>query len=90
MVLADEVPARAFASLGLDPRLMAGCVDMGYHETRQVQTAVVPLALEGLDVVACAETGTGKTLAFVIPILQRLLTEVPPYGDAAREPYSRA
>ena len=89
-MLADEVPARAFASLGLDPRLMAGCVDMGYHETRQVQTAVVPLALEGLDVVACAETGTGKTLAFVIPILQRLLIEVPPYGDAAREPYSRA
>ena len=84
------MPARTFASLGLDRRLMAGCDDMGYAETRQVQTAVIPLALDGRDVVACAETGTGKTLGFVIPILQRLLAEVRLYGDAAREPYSRA
>jgi ATP-dependent RNA helicase RhlE len=69
---------------------MAGCDDMGYAETRPVQTAVIPLALEGRDVVACAETGTGKTLAFVVPILQRLLTEPPPYGDVLREPYTRA
>jgi ATP-dependent RNA helicase RhlE len=40
--------------------------------------------------VACAETGIGKTLGFVVPILQRLLTEQPPYGDSQREPYSRA
>ena len=89
-VLADDVPPRTFASLGLDSRLMAGCADLGYAETRPVQTAVIPLALDGRDVVACAETGTGKTLAFVVPILQRLLTEQPPYGDEAHEPYSRA
>ena len=88
--LADDVPPRTFASLGLDSRLMAGCADMGYDETRPVQTAVIPLALEGRDVVACAETGTGKTLAFVVPILQRLLAELPPYGDEAREPFTRA
>ena len=48
------------------------------------------MALEGRDVVACAETGTGKTLGFVVPILQRLLTEQPPYGDSQREFYTRA
>ena len=89
-LLADDVPPVAFATMGLDQRLMAGCADMGYAETRPVQTAVIPLALDGRDVVACAETGTGKTLAFVVPILQRLLTEQPPYGDEAREPYTRA
>jgi ATP-dependent RNA helicase RhlE len=89
-VLADDEPPRTFLSMGLDKRLMAGCADMGYAETRPVQTAVIPLALDGRDVVACAETGTGKTLGFVVPILQRLLTEQPPYGDDAREPYTRA
>ncbi len=89
-VLADDVPPVIFATMGLDKRLMAGCGDMGYAETRPVQTAVIPLALDGRDVVACAETGTGKTLGFVVPILQRLLTEQPHYGDEAREPYTRA
>ncbi len=89
-VLADDVPPVTFTTMGLDTRLMAGCADMGYAETRPVQTAVIPLALDGKDVVACAETGTGKTLGFVVPILQRLLTEQPPYGDEAREPYTRA
>ncbi len=89
-VLADDVPPVTFKTMGLDKRLMAGCADMGYAETRPVQTAVIPLALDGRDVVACAETGTGKTLGFVVPILQRLLLEQPPYGDEAREPYTRA
>ncbi|MEZ5293448.1 MAG: DEAD/DEAH box helicase [Vicinamibacterales bacterium] len=88
--LGDDVPPVTFASLGLDTRLMAGCHDMGYQETRPVQTTVIPLALQNLDVVACAETGTGKTLGFVVPILQRLLIEQPPYHDPLREPYTRA
>ena len=56
-----------------------------------MQGAVIPLALEGHDVVACAETGTGKTLAFAAPILERLLSEQPGYGDAgARALHPRA
>ena len=39
-----------------------------------MQSGVIPLALAGLDVIACAETGTGKTAAFLVPILQRFLT----------------
>ncbi|MGE0816257.1 MAG: DEAD/DEAH box helicase [Vicinamibacterales bacterium] len=88
--LGDDIPPVSFATLGLDARLMAGCADMGYQETRPVQTTVIPLALQNLDVVACAETGTGKTLGFVVPILQRLLLEQPPYHDPLREPYTRA
>ena len=60
---------------------MQGLQDLGFDGTRSVQGAVIPLALEGRDVVACAETGTGKTLAFAAPILQTLLSERPGYGD---------
>ncbi|MCC7124502.1 MAG: DEAD/DEAH box helicase [Acidobacteria bacterium] len=84
---AEPIP---YTSLNLDRRLAAGLADLGFEGTRPVQGAVIPLALAGHDVVACAETGTGKTLAFAAPILQHLLREQPHYGDPAREPYTRA
>ena len=71
---ASPVP---FTSLGLDPRLLEGVRDLGFTETRPIQSAVIKLALEGHDLIACAETGTGKTCAFVVPTLQRLLTASP-------------
>jgi ATP-dependent RNA helicase RhlE len=69
---------------------MHGLRDLGFEGTRAVQGAVIPTALSGCDVVACAETGTGKTLAFAAPILQRLLSERPGYGDRDREAFTRA
>jgi ATP-dependent RNA helicase RhlE len=63
-----------FASFGLDARLLEGVRDLGFTETRPIQSAVIPLALQGHDLFACAETGTGKTAAFVVPMLQWLLT----------------
>ncbi len=89
LVDADATPL-PFASLAFDTRLAKGLADLGFEGTRPVQGAVIPLAIAGHDVVACAETGTGKTLAFAAPILQRLLTEEPHYHDPAREPYTRA
>ena len=71
---ASPVP---FTTLGLDPRLLEGVRDLGFTETRPIQSAVIKLALEGHDLIACAETGTGKTCAFVVPTLQRLLTAPP-------------
>jgi ATP-dependent RNA helicase RhlE len=68
----------AFGSLKLDPRLLSGIRDLGWSDTRPVQSGVIPYALAGDDVIACAETGTGKTAAFLVPILQRFLTEAPP------------
>ena len=76
--------------MGFDTRLESGFHALGFEGTRPVQGAVIPVALEGHDVVACAETGTGKTLAFAAPIIERLLSETPGYGDPARESYTRA
>jgi ATP-dependent RNA helicase RhlE len=59
----------------LDPRLLEGIRDLGFVDTRAIQTAVIPLALAGHDLIGCAETGTGKTAAFVVPTLQRLLLD---------------
>jgi ATP-dependent RNA helicase RhlE len=73
----------AFEGLDLDPRLLNGIRDLGWQETRPVQSGVIPFALAGADVIACAETGTGKTAAFLVPILQRFLTE-PPRPAATR------
>jgi ATP-dependent RNA helicase RhlE len=55
---------------------MEGIRDFGFKETRPIQAAVIPLALAGQDLMACAETGTGKTAAFVVPMLQWLLNVV--------------
>ena len=61
--------------MGLDARLLEGVRDLGFVETRPIQSAVIPLALAGDDLIACAETGTGKTAAFVVPTLQKLLRD---------------
>lgn len=74
----------AFASLAIDPRLQEGIRDLGFGDTRPIQTAVIPLALSGHDLIACAETGSGKTAAFVVPMLQRLLTSDKPAVTLSR------
>jgi ATP-dependent RNA helicase RhlE len=61
-----------FASFPVSPSLLRGMTDLGYLETRPIQSAVIPYALTGDDVLASAETGSGKTIAFVLPILHRL------------------
>jgi ATP-dependent RNA helicase RhlE len=71
-----------FDRLSLDERLLRGVRDLGWTDTRPVQSGVIPLALAGHDVIACAETGTGKTAAFLVPILQRFLGPTRP-GHAA-------
>jgi ATP-dependent RNA helicase RhlE len=68
----DTTPV-AFTVLNLDSRLLEGIRDLGFRETRPIQSAVIPLALAGHDLIATAETGTGKTAAFVVPMLQALL-----------------
>ena len=79
----DPAPI-AFDKLGLDARLLSGIRDLGWHDTRAVQSGVIPFALAGADVIACAETGTGKTAAFLVPILQRFLNAVPTRPAATR------
>ena len=73
-----------FDKLSLDERLLSGIRDLGWADTRPVQSGVIPLALGSSDVIACAETGTGKTAAFLVPILQRFLNEPPPQPPRTR------
>jgi ATP-dependent RNA helicase RhlE len=62
-----------FDHFGLDPRIMRGVRAAGYAMPTPIQTAAIPAALAGNDLIGTAQTGTGKTAAFVLPILQRLL-----------------
>ncbi len=62
----------SFDQLGLNAPLLRGVADLGFTEPTPIQRAAVPPALAGRDVIACAMTGSGKTAAFVLPLLQRL------------------
>ncbi len=62
-----------FDQFGLDSRLMQGVRAAGYDTPTPIQSAAIPPALAGHDLIGTAQTGTGKTAAFVLPILQRLL-----------------
>jgi ATP-dependent RNA helicase RhlE len=64
----------SFDSLGLEPKLLAGVSSMGYADPTPIQTQAIPHILAGRDVVGVAQTGTGKTAAFVLPMLQRTPT----------------
>jgi ATP-dependent RNA helicase DeaD len=74
--MTDSPPAAeaevTFADLGLDPRVLQSVQDVGYETPSPIQAATIPPLLEGRDVVGLAQTGTGKTAAFALPILSRL------------------
>ena len=61
-----------FSGLGLGPELLAAVTELGYEEATPIQREAIPSLLEGRDLVGQAATGTGKTAAFALPILQRL------------------
>jgi ATP-dependent RNA helicase RhlE len=63
----------SFSDLGLVPGLLRALTDKGYATATPIQLAAIPAVLAGRDVLAGAQTGTGKTAAFVLPILQRLM-----------------
>ena len=68
----DEAGASGFAALGLDPSILAALTALGYEEPTPIQTETIPALIAGKDVLGQAATGTGKTAAFSLPILQRL------------------
>lgn len=64
-----------FELLGLSDPLVRGILATGYKAPTEIQLQVIPAAVEGKDIIGCAQTGTGKTAAFVLPILNRLSHE---------------
>jgi ATP-dependent RNA helicase DeaD len=66
-----------FSDLGLDPSILTSLERMQYKEPSPVQAEAIPLILQGHDLIALAQTGSGKTAACAIPICQRVNTEIP-------------
>lgn len=72
-----------FESLGLSPNVYGGIKRKGYKVPTPIQRKTMPLILAGNDVVAMARTGSGKTAAFLVPMLERLKEHVPQSGVRA-------
>lgn len=81
---ANDVPAPAaevlavkedttFAGLGLDSRLLQGIAKQNFHTPTLVQSKAIPLVLEGRDILARAKTGSGKTAAYLLPVIHTIL-----------------
>ena len=69
---AEPAPTLSFDELGLDEELLHAVKDAGYELPTPIQARAIPLLLEGKDVIGQAQTGTGKTAAFALPLLQRI------------------
>ncbi|QDU58150.1 DEAD/DEAH box helicase [Aeoliella mucimassa] len=67
-----------FTELGLAEPFLRALEKLGYEEATPIQAAAIPMILAGRDVIGCAQTGTGKTAAFTLPMLDRLLQTLPP------------
>ena len=63
----------SFETFNLHPSIMAGVHALGYTKPTPIQLQAIPPIMQGRDIIGLAQTGTGKTAAFVLPILQRLL-----------------
>ena len=82
-LIAEETPPTpTFAELGLDPAIVRAITDTGYTTPTPIQAAALPVVVTGKDLKACAQTGTGKTAAFSLPLLQRLL----PHANSSTSP----
>ena len=75
-----------FASLNLAPEILKALDETGYTIPTPIQTQAIPLVLEGRDLMAGAQTGTGKTAAFALPMLQKLLPQASTSASPARHP----
>jgi ATP-dependent RNA helicase RhlE len=67
----------SFSSLGLSAELLRAVSELGYSEPTPIQSQAIPVLLEGRDMLACAQTGTGKTAGFTLPLLHRLAATRP-------------
>src|SRR3982074_1684049 len=79
-------PTVRFADFGLAPEILRALTDQGYVHPTPIQAAAIPIVLQGRDVMGAAQTGTGKTAGFSLPIIQLLLAHASPSMSPARHP----
>nr|GMC95044.1 DEAD-box ATP-dependent RNA helicase 16 [Ipomoea batatas] len=79
----DEEEEQTFEELGLDPRLVRALSKKSIEKPTPIQRVAIPLILEGKDVVARAKTGSGKTFAYLLPLLQKLFSNSPSNNNSA-------
>jgi ATP-dependent RNA helicase RhlB len=84
--MSAHLTEQAFSSLPLHPDLQNGLRDAGFEFCTPIQAQSLPALLEGHDVAGQAQTGTGKTIAFLLATFQRLLTEKPPENWDGKQP----
>jgi ATP-dependent RNA helicase RhlE len=78
-------PFMNFVDFGLAENLLKAVYNEGYTDPTPIQAQAIPAIMSGRDVIGCAQTGTGKTAAFALPILQKLMTNAGPKKAAARK-----
>jgi ATP-dependent RNA helicase RhlE len=83
---ADSPVSITFADFGLDPRVQKAIGEQGYNTPTPIQAQAIPHVLAGKDLMGAAQTGTGKTAAFVLPIIQKLLPGSSSSASPARHP----
>ncbi|RAL09922.1 RNA-dependent ATPase RRP3 [Aspergillus homomorphus CBS 101889] len=77
--VAEKKPVTTFKELGLIDQLCEACETMGYKAPTPIQREAIPLALQNRDIIGLAQTGSGKTAAFALPILQALMEKPQPF-----------
>lgn len=82
----DAQVTKTFKDLGVVDTLADACATLKYEQPTQIQAESIPIALQGRDIVGLAETGSGKTAAFALPILQRLLDHPQPFYSLVLAP----
>ena len=82
----DAAPTVRFADFGLSPDILRALNDQGYVHPTPIQAEAIPIVLQGRDVMGAAQTGTGKTAGFSLPIIQLLLAHASPSMSPARHP----
>ena len=82
----EKLTSMSFDSLGLQAELLRAVAEQGYTEPTPIQKQAIPVVLAGRDLLGAAQTGTGKTAGFVLPMLQRLTGKANVSHSPARHP----
>lgn len=82
----QELAQKTFSDLGVCQEIVEATQKMGYKAPSKIQAESLPFTLKGKDVIALAETGSGKTAAFAIPVIQKILENPQPFFACVMSP----